>query len=233
MNKNRPLAILLDFYGTVVEEIHLPVKAICDRVCTISTVKITETEFIQYWVKIFSKLSEESYGKNFKLQRDIEQQSLQAAINHFGVSLDAFELEQGLLNYRSHPQLFPESQSVLAGIDLPVCLLTNIDNAEIRTALQYTRLNFDFVITSEDCRAYKPRAEVFQKALTAVGFQASQVLHVGDSWQGDIQGAQALGIQVLWIDRRKRPLPPGSTAPDFTAIDLNGLTHILRWNRPV
>ena len=94
-------------------------------------------------------MSEESYGAKFKLQRDIERESLQAAINHFNIDLNASELAQSLLDYRSHPQLFPESKGVLAGLDIPVCLLTNIDNAEIRTALQYTGLKFTFVVTSE------------------------------------------------------------------------------------
>jgi 2-haloacid dehalogenase/putative hydrolase of the HAD superfamily len=230
VNKKRPQAVLLDFFGTVVEEIHLPVKAICDRVCAVSPSHLSDLDFIQYWVGIFSRLSEESYGTKFKLQRDIERESLQAAIDHFNIDLNASELAQSLLDYRSHPLLFPESKAVLAGLDVPVCLLTNIDNAEIRTALQYTGLKFSFVVTSEDCRAYKPRPEVFRKALSLVGSAPSEVLHVGDSWQGDIQGAQALAIPVLWIDRRQKPLPSGTKPPDYTAWNLNGLTEILNSN---
>jgi 2-haloalkanoic acid dehalogenase type II len=228
MNGKRPQAILLDFYGTVVEEIHLPVKSICERVCAISTNNIKEFDFIQYWVRIFSRLSEDSYGPNFRLQKDIEQQSLQAAVDHFHINLDAVDLGRGLQDYRSHPMLFPESKAVLDSINIPICLITNIDNAEIQAALRFTGLRFDFVVTSEDCRAYKPRPEVFQKALSVVGLTSSEVLHAGDSWQGDIQGAQQSGIPVLWIDRRKRPLPPGTTPPDFIASDLNGLTSLLK-----
>ena len=228
MKKNQPQALLMDFFGTIVEEIHLPVQAICEKVCRVSHNEVEESNFIQYWVKIFSKLSDESFGPNFKLQRDVERQSLQAAIDHFGIDLDATDLARGLLDYRSHPKLFPESKSVLEGINVPICLLTNIDNIEIQTALQFTGLKFTYVVTSEDCRAYKPRPEVFQMALSAVGRASSEVLHVGDSWQGDILGAQSLGIPVLWIDRRKRPLPAGSKAPDYTAADLNGLTDLIK-----
>jgi 2-haloalkanoic acid dehalogenase type II len=228
LKKNRPQALLLDFFGTVVEEIHLPVRAICEKVCRVSENKVEESDFIRYWVKIFSKLSDESFGPSFRLQRDVEKQSLQAAIDYFGVDLDAADLAQGLLDYRSHPILFPESKPVLESIAVPICLLTNIDNIEIQTALQFTGLKFTYVVTSEDCRAYKPRPEVFQRALSAVRHESSEVLHVGDSWQGDILGAQSLGIPVLWVDRRNRPLPAGSKAPDFTASDLNGLKDLLK-----
>ena len=114
------------------------------------------------------------------------------------------------------------------GIDIPVCLLTNIDNVEIQTALQFTGLKFAFVVTSEDCRAYKPRPEVFQKALTAVGIPPHRSCMSGILYQGDVIGAQSQGIPVLWIDRRHRPLPPESTPPEYTAPDLNGLTDLLR-----
>jgi 2-haloalkanoic acid dehalogenase type II len=224
----RPQAILIDFYGTVVEEIHLAVKVICDRVCALSPGKISENDFILYWVKEFSSLSQESFGVKFKLQKEIERLSLQAAIDHFKLDLNARDLAKGLIEYRSHPQLFPESKAVLGDLKLPLCLITNIDNSEIQKALNFTQLSFDFVVTSEDCRAYKPRPEVFLKALETIGLSAAEVLHVGDSWQGDIQGAQNLGIPVLWIDRRHRPLPAGVRRPDYTAASLEGLKDLLK-----
>jgi 2-haloalkanoic acid dehalogenase type II len=227
LNKIYPKAILMDFYGTVVEEIHLPVKTICSEVCAAGHYRFQESDFVRYWVSGFTRLCEESYGDHFQLQKEIEVKSLQAAIDHFGVDLNAVQLGKELENYRAHPSLFPESQAVLKRLKLPLCLVTNIDIPEIQSALQFTGLRFDYVITSEQCRAYKPRPEVFQKALDAVGFPASRVLHVGDSYQGDIQGAQALGIPVLWIDRGERPLSGGARRPDFTASNLNGLTELL------
>jgi 2-haloalkanoic acid dehalogenase type II len=220
--------ILLDFYGTVVEEIHLPVKAICDAVCQACGGKVRDSEFIQYWVQIFSRLSNESHGPHFKLQKEIERESLQAAIDHFGVALPADQLAGKLADYRAHPRLFPESQAVLASIKLPVCLLTNIDNQEIDTALEYTGLHFAAVVTSEDCQAYKPRAEVFQKALDRMHCRPGEALHVGDSYHGDVIGALDMGIKVLWIDRRARPLPAGSRQADFMARDLTGLSDVIR-----
>jgi 2-haloalkanoic acid dehalogenase type II len=227
LNTLQPRAILIDFFGTLVEEIHIPVQAICDQVCRSSDNAVQQLEFNRYWVNLFTRLCESSAGPDFILLKDIEQRSLQATIDHFGLSLDGAELEKKLLEYRAHPLLFAESRRVLAAIGRPLCLLTNIDNSEIRSALNYTGLKFDFVVTSEDCRAYKPRPEVFLKALSLTGCQASEVLHVGDSWQGDVQGAQNLGIPVLWIDRRQKPLPPGARLPDYTAPDLNGLSELL------
>jgi FMN phosphatase YigB (HAD superfamily) len=82
-------------------------------------------------------------------------------------------------------------------------------------------------VTSQDCRAYKPRADMFEKALALLGLPADQVLHVGDSYGSDVRGARSVGIPVLWVNRKKRPLPLGHEAPDCVSEDLTGLLSIV------
>jgi 2-haloacid dehalogenase/putative hydrolase of the HAD superfamily len=110
---------------------------------------------------------------------------------------------------------------------LPICLVSNIDNAELDSALRYNKLHFDLIVTSEDCRAYKPRREMFEKALLLLGLSREEVLHVGDSLGSDVRGAKAWGIPVLWLNRKNRPIPTGASAPDYITADLEGLLNIL------
>jgi HAD superfamily hydrolase (TIGR01509 family) len=117
---------------------------------------------------------------------------------------------------------------VLAQCRIPVCLVSNIDNAELESALRHNDLAFDRVVTSEDCKAYKPRGETFERALALLDLSAAEVLHVGDSLGSDVRGAKAHGIRVLWINRRGRRAPTGHAAPDFEATDLRGLLSFLK-----
>jgi 2-haloacid dehalogenase/putative hydrolase of the HAD superfamily len=125
-----------------------------------------------------------------------------------------------------NPILFPESLTVLSRLRRPVCLVTNIDNNEIQSAVKYLDLHFDHVVTSEDCRAYKPRQEVFETALSRLNLAAGEVLHIGDSWSGDVSGASRAGIPVLWIDRRHKPVNDPLIKPDYIAGDLTGLLSV-------
>jgi FMN phosphatase YigB (HAD superfamily) len=117
---------------------------------------------------------------------------------------------------------------VLAQCQVPLCLVSNIDNADLHSALRHNSLHFEWVVTSEDCRAYKPRKEMFERALSLLGVSPEEALNVGDSFSSDVRGAQFLGIPVLWINRRNRHLPDGSQAPDYVASDLTGLLNILQ-----
>ncbi len=222
----RPEAITIDFFGTLVEEIFLPVNAICAKIC-LRCPSVKQSTFVKYWVKAFSKLTDESYGDSFILQKEIEKRSLQQAIDHFKVDLKAAELTEELINYRSRPNLLPASRTVLAAARMPVCLVTNIDNEDIQKALQFTGLHFNCVVTSEDCRAYKPRHEVYERALNRLKLPPQKVLHVGDSHHGDVTGAKALNIKVLWINQKKRTLTPEQVRPDYMAADLNELRRFI------
>lgn len=227
MNINRPKAVLIDFYGTIAEEIRAPVEEIRHRILRAAPSGISENEFMRCWTEEFLRLCAECNGPSFRLQRDIERLSLQHALEQFSIALESKELSRLLSDYRASPQLFPESEKVLARCRIPVCLVSNIDNMEIRLALERTGLRFDCIVTSEDCRYYKPRREVFEKALSLLGVPAEEVLHAGDSLQSDIEGAKALGIKTLWINRRQRSLVRDAVRPDYVSRDLEGLLKIL------
>jgi HAD superfamily hydrolase (TIGR01549 family) len=60
----------------------------------------------------------------------------------------------------------------------------------------------DGTITSAGAGARKPDPAIFAAALELVGIQADEALHVGDTADEDVTGAQAAGIRPLLIDRQ-------------------------------
>lgn len=228
MQPEGPQALLLDFYGTVVAEDDVPIRQICREIAGTSPVAAPPAEIGAYWGHVFHRMCVESLGSTFRPQKELERLSLQRVLQRYGCDLDPVALSRALYEHWSRPGLFPESREVLAQCRVPICLVSNIDNAEIQAALRHNELCFDLVVTSEDCRAYKPRPEMFRRALSLLGMDAGQVLHVGDSLSSDVRGARSLGIPVLWINRGRRPAPDGAGAPDYASADLRGLLGILR-----
>jgi FMN phosphatase YigB (HAD superfamily) len=87
------------------------------------------------------------------------------------------------------------------------------------------RLSFTHIVTSESCRAYKPRVEVFYEALSLLGIPNEEALVVGDSYTNDVLGAKAASIPVLWINRKNRVLGRKDEAPDYVSSDLYGIVE--------
>jgi len=222
-----PSALLLDFYGTVVEEDDILIGKICDEISKASPFVVTAAKVGSYWGQVFDQLCYKSFGSTFRSQKELERLSLQCVLQRFEADLDTDALSQILYEYWAHPTIFPEGKEVLAQCRIPICLVSNIDNAELQSALKHNNLHFDLVVTSEDCRAYKPRGEMFQEALSLLGLSTGDVLHVGDSLGSDVRGAKAQRIPVLWINRKERRVPCGVEAPDYVSSDLPGLLKVL------
>lgn len=223
-----PRALLLDFYGTIVEEDTVLIREICERIAEASPSAAKPTEVGSHWYRVFRQMCSQSFGKAFQLQKEIERLSLKHVLQHFESDLDGDALSEILFEYWSRPTPFPESVQVLAQCRIPICIVSNIDNAELKSALEHNDLHFDRIVTSEDCRAYKPRGEMFHKALSLLGLSAGEVLHAGDSLGSDVRGAKSQGIPVLWVNRKNRQAPSGEEAPDYVSADLRGLLEILR-----
>jgi len=223
-----PGAILLDFYGTVVEEDGAQIEQVCHEIARASSKSATPEEVKSYWGRIFGEMFLQSYGVAFQRERDLEQASLQKVVMHFDADLDSERLCLIVYDYWTRPVIFPESRDVLAKCNIPVCLVSNVDNADLASALRHNGLSFDLIVTSEDCRAYKPRPEPFEEALSMLGLSGEEVLHVGDSLGSDVRGAKALGIPVLWINRKEREIPAGYQQPDYVSSDLTGVLELVR-----
>ena len=223
MKSSLPRVILLDFYGTVVEEDDVPISEICGQISAVSPLGMSAGEVGSYWSDVFRRSCSESYGDTFQTQRELELITLKRVLRHFEADLDAEALSEALYEYWSHPTIFPESKEVLAQCRVPICVVSNIDKVDLESALKHNNLRFDWLVTSEDCRAYKPRGEVFEKALSIVGVSRDEVLHVGDSFNSDVCGAKQQGIPVLWINRKRKVASDVDLAPEYMSTDLTGL----------
>ena len=100
--------------------------------------------------------------------------------------------------------------------------------------LETTRLrpSLDAVVISADHGLRKPRREIFEATLAALGVTPDEAVHVGDNLKADVAGAAALGIRTVWITRCI-PDPAAALAkhtgarPDHQIADLAELERLL------
>jgi putative hydrolase of the HAD superfamily len=61
------------------------------------------------------------------------------------------------------------------------------------------------VVTSATAGAAKPDPAVFRRALELAGAESADAVHVGDSLDNDVEGARALGIRAILVQRDGDP----------------------------
>jgi len=219
--------LLLDFYGTLVAEDDVLVARIAERIAAVSGRGATAGEIRSRWGEVFARTCANAHGASFRTQREIELECLAETARHYDAGIDVAELAGEMFAYWAAPTALPGAAELLAAFRGPICIVSNIDTADIRSALRGLCWSIEHVVTSEGCRAYKPRPQMFRAALAELGCEPSEVLHVGDSARSDIVGAAGSGIDVAWVNATGRALPETlDTRPRYTIrsiADLAGL----------
>lgn len=66
------------------------------------------------------------------------------------------------------------------------------------------RLDVDTAVGSRAHGKTKPHPSIFEVALAALGVAPEEAVMVGDSYEDDIEGARALGMRAILLDRENR-----------------------------
>jgi putative hydrolase of the HAD superfamily len=123
-----------------------------------------------------------------------------------------------------HFHLYDDALPVLEAVrrhGLKIGLISNGQRDLVEFAGHHG-LEVDAAIGSKAHGRTKPHASIFESALEALGVTAAETVMVGDSYADDIEGARALGIRAILLDREG--LHPGE--PD-RITDLRALPAAL------
>ena len=204
-------AVFIDFYGTIVHEDGEIVNKISNLIFETGNAQ-SASEVDSYWWDSFRTSFENSYGVNFQTQRELERQSLAKTIDYFKSSENAEQLCGEMFDFWMKPTIFDETKQFFKECPVPIYIVSNIDRADVLEAIKYHDLQPQDVITSEDAKSYKPRKEIFELALRKNGLEVDEVIHIGDSLSSDVKGANAVGINAIWINRSGKAIPENVTA---------------------
>lgn len=160
------------------------------------------------------------------------------------VPLTEFARVYSSVGLEEHPPIAnPEAVALvkaLAARKIPVIAITNTARRG-STWRDYLRdqlgLEFRHVVSSCDCGAAKPDPAIFREAARRTGLAPGEILHVGDSWKLDVEGALRAGFGAilyrgLWKFYSEGESPDTgsqvSTAPEVPCVDR--LDEVLDWH---
>jgi len=111
-----------------------------------------------------------------------------------------------LENYRVYEDTIPALE-LLHRSGLTLAVISNWEDwlEQLMASLNIQHY-FKFAVISGVCGLEKPDAAIFQHALERAGVAAHEAVHVGDSLQQDVQGAEAAGMRAILLDRRDRSI---------------------------
>ncbi len=180
-------------------------------------------------LETYSELEVKAEEGEFHPYRDV----LAAVVTGFGKRL-GFQPTQAeidsLPNSLSQWQPFPDSVQALRRLktQYQLAVISNVDDDLFAASAKKLGVAFDYAITAQQARCYKPNLGIFKLALERTGTPAEKILHVGQSIYHDVLPAQSLGIATVWVNRPS-PRPNAGAAksargtPDLEVPNLKSL----------
>ena len=183
-------------------------------------------------LRLYGELEAEAEQGEFYPYRDV----LQSVVRGFGKRLAFMPTES---QTRSLPDSlprwppFPDTIAALGTLKAryQLAVISNVDDDLFAATARCLEIPFDYVITAQQARAYKPSPQIFKVAQQRTGVAPGQWLHAAQSVYHDVVPARALGIATVWVNRpSSRPGAGAANAasgqPDLEVPDLKTLAQL-------
>jgi len=140
----------------------------------------------------------------------------------------ATEIEEGW-GVSENFELYEDVLPVLDELRAAALRIAVVSNGirDLTEFVAHHSLDVDVIVDSRSHGRVKPHPTIFQAALDALGIAPGDAVMVGDSLEEDIEGARALGMRAILVDREER-----HPEIDERLTDLYGLPAALGLARP-
>lgn len=151
---------------------------------------------------------------------------LRLVVHGFGLRLnfpvtptEADALPTSLPGWRPFPDTVAALRRLKSCYQLAV--ISNTDDDLFAGTAKRLEVPFDFVITAQQVRSYKPSPNNFRQAMARIGLPREQILHCAQSRFHDVAPARSLGLATVWVNRRAgKATPWGASVPSEARPDL-------------
>jgi 2-haloacid dehalogenase len=226
MNFDNFAVLTFDCYGTLIDwetgiaEALRPVLA--NHHIDVATDRLLE---------LYGELESEAERGKYYEYKTVLQMVLERLGDRLGFAPTPTELQHFSASVKAWPA-FPDSARALQALQrkYKLAVISNIDDDLFALSAPRLQAKFDWVITAQQARSYKPSLHNFHLAFERMGLPKSKILHVAQSLFHDVAPAKALGLSTVWINRRHDKegfgaTPPARVQPDLEVPSLQALAE--------
>ncbi len=184
-------------------------------------------------LELYGELESEAERGEYHEYKTVLRMVLEGLGSRLGFIPSQTELQRFSESVQDWPA-FPDSTPALQALKkkYKLAIISNIDDDLFAFSAQRLQTQFDWVITAQQAKSYKPALKSFHLAFERIGLPKNKILHVAQSLFHDIVPAKALGLSAVWINRRHTKkgfgaTPPAQARPDLEVPDLQTLAGVI------
>jgi 2-haloacid dehalogenase len=134
----------------------------------------------------------------------------------------------GYLQLKPFPDV-PRALQALKDAGLRLAFLTNLTPHMLEAAIASSKLDgiFEYKLSTDSVKAYKPDARAYQMAVDAFNLPREKILFAAfGGW--DAAGAKNFGYTTFWVNRLNLPVEQLDVAPDGIGATLTALVDFVK-----
>lgn len=220
--------LTFDCYGTLIDW-EAGIWQALSPVFSNHNVVIGREQALEGYAALESEIERGTYVEYKQVLRRV----LEGLSAQLGFTPTVTELQHFSESVRDWPA-FPDSSAALHALQrkYKLAILSNIDDDLFAFSARRLQVTFDFIITAQQARSYKPALNNFQIAFQRIGLPPAKILHVAQSLFHDHVPAKSLGLATVWVNRRhgqdgSGATPPAEATPDLEVPDLETLAKTI------
>ena len=215
-----------DCYGTLIDWESGILSALCPRLSP-SAALPSETDLLRLYGQYEREAQAEAPFVNY---RTVLRRVVKNLADQFSVGIKQEEedrLAESMQDWRPFPDTVPALEFLKTRFNLGI--ISNVDADLFRYSEAQLGVSFDWVVTSEQVKSYKPSQHNFRYAMQTFGVDPRRQVHVAQSLYHDIVAASSLGLKTVWVNRRGAASTPViESEPDLEVPDLKTLAELVK-----
>ena len=218
--------LTFDCYGTLIDW-EAGLLAAIMPILTTHQIRMDEAKLLGLYAE-FEGEAERGAFQNYK---SILRGVMDRFAKHLNVDFDDAERES-LVESIKRWQPFPDTVEALRTLKkrFKLAVISNTDDDIFSFTQQQLVVKFDYIITAEQVKSYKPSLNNFHSALKRIGVPTEHIVHVAQSLYHDVAPANQLGLRSVWVDRygkrRQGATLPSNAKPTIVVPDLRSLADL-------
>lgn len=227
MNLNSYTCLTFDCYGTLIDW-EGGILAALRPILNAHEIAARDEELLE----LYGEFEAAEEKRSYRPYREI----LKGVVVAFG---DRLNFRPSLEQINSLPeslpswQPFPDTIPALTRLrrKYRLAIISNTDDDLFAQTAQTLQVPFDWVVTAQQVKSYKPAHNNFQMAAQKIALPKEKILHVAESLFHDIAPTRELGWANVWVNRRSGKKGRGATkrakvVPDLEVPDLETLAEL-------
>ncbi|HDD35384.1 MAG TPA: haloacid dehalogenase type II [Candidatus Desulfofervidus auxilii] len=222
MRFDRFEVLTFDCYGTLIDW-EKGILSVLKPIFSKHAVNVSDEEVLKTYAEIEAKIEKGPFIKYKKVLQKV----MQEFCNRYNLNAELDCLVNSLKDWPPFPDTVPTLKAFKKRYKLAI--ISNIDKELFSFTQKRLLIKFDWIILSEEIKAYKPSLINFEYALKKINIPKERILHIAQSLYHDINPAKKLGLNTVLVKRRGF----GATLPvlghaDIEVPDLKTLLSIMK-----